>query len=115
VTRSTAMKRGRIEFYDDIGNRPRCQDCTVATTYYQRCFQKGGEVGGWWAIAVWDDARVRSSGPFPTLVEADRIGRQQADRLGCDYIPATPEEIAEAAEAAAEWARDAAAAGEAAS
>jgi hypothetical protein len=78
MARATAIKRGRIEFYDDVAYGPRCPDCTTATTYYQRSFQNGGEVGGWWAMTVWEDARVRSSGPFPTLAEADRIGRQQA-------------------------------------
>jgi hypothetical protein len=110
------MKKGRIEFYGDVTNVPRCQDATTAVIYYQRCFQNcDGEVGGWWIVTVWSDARVHVAGPYAALSEADRIGRQLAQRFDAKFIPATPEEIAQAEHIARQWLQDAATAGEAAS
>src|SRR3954463_5891159 len=109
MSKVAAMRKGRIEFYDDKTKKPRCPGCITATTYYQRPHQNGGERGGWGPITVWDDSRVKVSGPFETLAEADCVGRAQAQRLDCKYIAATPEEIAEAAVTEARWQRDAAA------
>jgi hypothetical protein len=115
MSKSSTMRRGRIEFFDDVTNEPRRQDATTAVIYYQRCFQNcDGERGGWWIVTVWSDARFHVAGPYAALSEAARIGRQIARRFDAKFIPATPEEIAQAEHTAQEWLQDAAAAGEAA-
>jgi hypothetical protein len=114
VRKTPAMRRGRVEFYDDTAKKPRCLDCTTAALFSLRAFENGhgAEDGGrgWWALTVTDEPiRTFSAGPFATLAEADRIGRTQAERLGCRYIAATAEEIAEAADTEREWHQEAAA------
>ncbi len=84
-------------FFGKPGEKePDCPACTVAVIYHQRPWENGHELGGWFALLVTADSTVDDAGPFATLAEADRIGRRMAERHGCDFIPATAEEINEA-------------------
>ena len=91
--KTRTMRRGRIEFFDDVATKKRCPACTVAVTYYQRPWENGHELGGWWVIFVNDDCAVDVAGPFATLTGADRIWRRVAKRYDCNFIPPTAEEI----------------------
>src|SRR4051794_13465550 len=99
MRKSNTVRKGRIEFYNDTSEKPRRPGCRTATIHHLRCFQngQGAEPGGWWVMTMHkDNGMPELAGPFSTLAEADRIGRAQAERLDCTFIPATPEEIVKA-------------------
>jgi hypothetical protein len=97
MSKHAAMRRGRIEFFDNTTKKPRCPDCRTAPIHFQRAFTHGFERGGWFVLSVWDDSGVHSAGPFASVAEAEQIGRQIAERMSCVYVEVTTAEKIEAA------------------
>src|SRR4051812_48550769 len=76
---------GNVVFLDTAGPPPESY-CQTWAVYYQRPFENGGEVGGWWTvITATHDTIVK--GPFGSKREAVAVARLWADRCGCIYLP----------------------------
>jgi hypothetical protein len=85
---SKPLRKGRIEFYEDApAEQPRGPGCRILHIYYQRPFENGGEVGGWWAVRLDSDHQSFVRGPFDTEHKAVSVAQEWAEQCGCRFIP----------------------------
>jgi hypothetical protein len=88
MTKTSAMKRGRIVFYDDVAGKQPPHPTCVTYHIFHRSENAILEPSGWWAVLAHDEVRKTTvRGPFATERRAERVARELAACRDCKFLP----------------------------
>jgi hypothetical protein len=91
MTKSNTMRKGRIEFYDDVtGKQPRRPPCSTFTLYRGPSVGLDNSIlsdGGFYVMVGCDSGSVDAFGPIATLARAEHIAAHIAEEHGYRFIP----------------------------